>query len=39
MVVESVALAEAELPPETVTELTCGEVALAATLTVTVMTG
>ena len=37
-VVGSVALAEADPPPDTVTELVC-EVALAATLTVTVIAG
>jgi hypothetical protein len=37
IVVESVAVADAAPPPLTVTELTCGEVAFAATSTVTVI--
>ena len=39
MVVESTELAVAEPPPDTVTELTCGDVAVAPTLTVTVIGG
>ena len=39
MIVESVMLAPAEPPPETLTALTCGEVALPATFTVTVIPG
>ena len=39
MVVESVALAVADPPPDTPTLFTCGEVALAATFTVTVIAG
>jgi hypothetical protein len=37
IVVESFAFAFAAPPPDTVTVFTCGEVALAATFTVTVM--
>jgi hypothetical protein len=37
MVVESVAFALADPPPDTLAEFTCGEVALEATFTVTVM--
>ncbi len=39
IVVESLAFADAEPPPETVTLLTCGELALFPTFTVTVMAG
>jgi len=39
IVVESVAVALADPPPDTVTEFTCGDVALAATFTVTVIAG
>jgi len=39
IVVESAALAVAEPPPDTLTEFTCGEVALVATFTVTVIAG
>jgi hypothetical protein len=39
IVVESVADALAEPPPDTLTEFTCGELALAPTFTVTVMAG
>lgn len=39
MVVESVAVADADPPPLTVTELTCGDEAPAGTLTVTVIAG
>jgi hypothetical protein len=39
IVVESVAVALADPPPETVTEFTCGDVAVADTLTVTVIAG
>ena len=39
IVVESVALAVADPPPDTLTWFTWGEVALAATFTVTVMAG
>jgi len=38
-VVESVAFAAAEPPPNTLTAFTCGDVALAATFTVTVIAG
>jgi len=38
-IVESLVLAVADPPPDTFTWFTCGEVALAATLTVTVITG
>src|ERR1700722_1478250 len=37
--VESVALAATDPPPETATAFTCGELALAATFTVTAMVG
>ena len=37
--VESEAVALAEPPPDTLTEFTCGEAALAATFTVTAMGG
>ena len=37
--VESVALALGDPPPDTITALTCGEVAFAATFTVTVIGG
>jgi hypothetical protein len=37
MMLESEAVPEADPPPETVAILTCGDVALAATFTVTVM--
>src|ERR1700722_3603987 len=37
--VESVVLAAAEPPPETATAFTCGDVALAATFTVTAIAG
>jgi hypothetical protein len=37
--VESVALAGADPPPDTVTVLTCGELAPAATFTVTAIAG
>jgi hypothetical protein len=39
MVVESVAVAVADPPPETVTEFTCGDVAIADTFTVAVIAG
>jgi hypothetical protein len=39
IVVESVPEAVAEPPPETLTWFTCGELALDATFTVTVITG
>jgi hypothetical protein len=39
MMVESVAVALADPPPEALTEFTCGEDALEATLTVTVIGG
>jgi len=39
IVVGSLAVAVAEPPPETLTWFTCGEVALEATFTVTVMAG
>ena len=39
MTVESLVLAGAEPPPETPTAFTCGVVAVAATLTVTVIAG
>ena len=39
IVVESVAVAAVEPPPETLTEFTCGDAALVATFTVTVMAG
>ena len=39
MIVESVVLAPTEPPPETLTAFTCGEAALVATFTVTVMAG
>jgi hypothetical protein len=39
MTVGSVALAGADPPPDTLTEFTCGDVALAATLTVTAIDG
>jgi hypothetical protein len=39
MFVESVALALAEPPPDTPTAFSCGEVALAATFTVAMITG
>jgi hypothetical protein len=39
IVVESVVVALADPPPETVTEFTCGDVAVVDTLTVTVITG
>jgi hypothetical protein len=39
IVVESVPLAVADPPPDTLTWFTCGEAALAPTLTVTVIAG
>jgi len=39
IVVLSVALAVADPPPDTLTEFICGEVAFAATFTVTVIAG
>jgi hypothetical protein len=39
IVVESVAVAVADPPPDTLTPFTCGEAALAATFTVTVIGG
>jgi hypothetical protein len=39
MIVESLAFAAADPPPDTLTWFTCGEVALAPTLTVTVIAG
>src|ERR1700691_1736907 len=39
MIVLSVALADADPPPNTLTEFTCGELALAPTFTVTVIAG
>jgi hypothetical protein len=39
IVVESLAFAFTEPPPETVTVFTCGEAAFAATFTVTVIVG
>jgi len=39
MIVESVALAGADPPPETLAMLTCGDDAVALTFTVTVMAG
>jgi hypothetical protein len=39
IMVLSVALAVAEPPPDTLTEFTCGELALAATFTVTAIAG
>jgi hypothetical protein len=39
MVVESVAVAFADPPPDTVAWFNCGELAFAATFTVTVITG
>jgi hypothetical protein len=39
MIVESIVFAVAAPPPETLTALTCGDVASAATFTVTVMAG
>jgi hypothetical protein len=39
IIVESVMLAVAEPPPETLTEFTCGDVAFPATLTVTAIAG
>jgi hypothetical protein len=39
MIVVSLALAVADPPPDTLTWFTCGEVAVAVTLTVTVIAG
>jgi hypothetical protein len=39
IVVESLPLDAADPPPDTLTEFTCGEVALAATVTVTPIAG
>jgi len=39
IIVESLALADAEFPPDTLAEFTCGEAALAATFTVAVIDG
>jgi hypothetical protein len=39
IVVESLPFAVADPPPDTLTEFTCGEVAFAATLTVTAIAG
>jgi hypothetical protein len=39
MIVESVALAGADAPPDTLAEFTCGDVAFCATFTVTVIGG
>jgi len=39
MIVESLEVAVADVPPDTITWFTCGEVAFAATFTVTVIAG